>query len=916
MPGVAGAYGQVEGYAQFIAHDGKPIPSTIGTLGIGWDTNPQISSLHLIAGNPPTTSDDVVMDAATAKSYGFSVGQRVRILGGGLKSAQTFTITGIAQFGTADNLAGATLAAFTLPTAQRVVGETGLFDFIDVIAKPGADKAAVQRSIAQALPPDAEVVTGQTIINEEQTTVSQALSFFNTALLIFALISLFVGAFTIYNTFSIIVGQRTRELALLRVVGASRGQVLRSVLTEAAIVGFVSSAIGVGLGVAAAIGLEALLERVRHLAAHRAADVRAAHRDRRARRRHARDGRLGDRAGAERRADPAGGGAHRPRGRRRRGRPEPGGGSSPARRSPSSGVLLLGLGLSKPVVALVGVGAVCIFVGVAMLAPAIARPLSGLLGRPLAALLGTPGQLGRENSMRSPRRTAQTASALMVGLALVSAMAVFGASLSESATSSVDQAISADLLISVNGSGQLSDSVPAAVAAVPGVTATNTVYRDQFEFKSTLATLTGVTTQNLADTVIVRMTAGSTAALAQGELLIDSTTATKDHLSVGDTVPVRFAYTGPTTIRIGGIYQSNALIRSYLVSSTYFLAHFRQPHPGAVLVRTNGGPGVETAVTERAGAVRGRAGADPGAVRAGAGVERQPAPRPGLRAAGAGGADRAHRDREHAHAVGARADQGDRPAAGGRDAAAPGPVDDPVGVGHPRDVRRGDRDRHRDPDGAGARLLAAAAGHHRDLRSLGAARGVPRPRGASSGWWRRAGPPGARRGSTSSPPSQRSEPDRWNHGTVRTLAFRFLERSSVRGRRNRMSGDAPRQAGQRGGSISRWPCRTAGSPYVAARGARRQLFRVQRGARQATLLVDSSLCALTAAWMLGMYTLNRRGGGGPGTRRSSSPGCWCSPAVLTVRSGWFGFFIAVCFRLLPRAAALAVAAGRRRRRRA
>jgi putative ABC transport system permease protein len=164
--------------------------------------------------------------------------------------------------------------------------------------------------------------------------------------------------------------------------------------------------------------------------------------------------------------------------------------------------------------------------------------------------------------MRSPNRTAQTASALMVGLALVSAMAVFGASYSKSATSSVDQAISADLLISVNGSGQLSDSVPAVVAAVPGVTATNTVYRDQFEFKSTLTTLTGVTTRNLAGTVTVRMTSGSTTALARGELLVDSTTATKDHLAVGDTVPIRFAYTGPTTIRIGGIYQSNALIGS------------------------------------------------------------------------------------------------------------------------------------------------------------------------------------------------------------------------------------------------------------------------------------------------------------------------------------------------------------------
>lgn len=596
VPGVAAADGNVEGYAQFIAHDGKAISSTVGTIGIGWDPDPQLSSLHLIAGNPPAASDDVVMDAATARSYDFSVGQRVRILGAGLKSPQTFTITGIAQFGSADNLAGQTLAAFTLPTAQRVTGETGLFNFIDVIARPGADKAAVQRSIAQVLPSDAEVVTGQTIINEDQNTVTQALSFFNTALLIFALISLFVGAFTIYNTFSIIVGQRTRELALLRVVGASRRQVLRSVLTEATIVGFVSSAIGVGLGVAAAVGLEALLSGFgTSLPAGpltfepRTAIVGLA---------------VGTLVTVVSAIGPARNAVRIPPVAALTGRAADGAGASPARRRLVSataltvfGVLLLGIGLSRPVVALVGAGAVCVFIGVAMLAPAVVRPLAGLIGRPLARWLGTPGQLGRQNSMRSPRRTAQTASALMVGLALVSAMAVFGASLSESATSSVDQAISADLLISVNGSGQLSDSVPAAVAAVPGVTAANTVYRNQFEFRSTLATLTGVTTQNLADTVILRMTSGSAAALGQGGLLIDSTTATNDHLSVGDTVPVRFAYTGPATIRIGGIYQANSVIQSYLVSSAYFLAHFRAPHPGAVLVRTNGSPGVETAIS-------------------------------------------------------------------------------------------------------------------------------------------------------------------------------------------------------------------------------------------------------------------------------------------------------------------------------
>ena len=258
--------------------------------------------------------------------------------------------------------------------------------------------------------------------------MSQALSSLNTVLLIFALISLFVGAFTIFNTFSIIVSQRTRELALLRVVGASRGQVLRSVLGEAAIVGFVSSAIGVGLGVAAAIGLKALLGGFGASLPSgsltfepRTAIVGLA---------------VGTLVTVVSAIGPARNAVRIPPVAALADRATDGAGSSPTRRRLLSGmalailgVLLLGLGLSKPVVALVGVGAVCIFVGVAMLAPAIARPLSGLLGRPLAALLGTPGWLGRENSMRSPSRTAQTASALVVGLALVSAMAVFGASL-------------------------------------------------------------------------------------------------------------------------------------------------------------------------------------------------------------------------------------------------------------------------------------------------------------------------------------------------------------------------------------------------------------------------------------------------------------------------------------------------------
>jgi putative ABC transport system permease protein len=595
VSGVAAADGQVTGYAQFVARDGKAISTGGGapTLGVAFNPDQQISPLHLIAGGPPVTSDDVVMDAGTAQKYHFAVGQQVRILSAG--PTRTFTITGIVQFGTANNLAGATLAAFTLPTAQAIAQETGKLDDINVVAAPGASKSAVQQAIAKVLPPGVQVVTGQTVVNESTSSVDQALSFFSTALLVFAFISLFVGGFTIFNTFSIIVGQRTRELALLRIVGANRRQVFRSVLGEAAITGLVSSVIGLGLGVLAALGLQALLRGfgitlppgslvfaprtvVVGLLVGVGVTVVAA---------------LGPARGAVR-IPPVAALDDRRSGPTASLRRRFIGGTALA----LVGVIMLAIGLAKPAIALVGLGAVAIFLGTATLLPALARPLSSVIGRPLARVLGEPGKLGRENSMRSPRRTAQTASALMVGLALVAAMSVFGASVSRSATSSADQAISADLIVTPTGSGELSNSAASLASAVPGVTATSRVYQGQFEFGSALSQLTAVSTNNLADTVILRMTSGTSAALAHGDLLIDSTTAQNKHLAVGDIVAARFALTGPATLRIGGIYQANSLIGSYLVSSVFFMSHYTAQPPGALLLRTNGSGAVDNAITK------------------------------------------------------------------------------------------------------------------------------------------------------------------------------------------------------------------------------------------------------------------------------------------------------------------------------
>jgi putative ABC transport system permease protein len=254
------------------------------------------------------------------------------------------------------------------------------------------------------------------------------------------------------------------------------------------------------------------------------------------------------------------------------------------------GIVSLLIGLTAPAILLVGVGALAIFIGAGMLAPLVARPMASAIGRPLRAL-GMPGKLGRLNSMRSPRRTAQTAAALMVGLALVSTMAVFGASLSRSATASIDQAISADYIVSSTsgggGNGGFSASAAGAIRAVPGVTVVSSVLSGQFQFQKATSSLIAVSTDRLPETLILRMASGtSTPALAAGDILIDTTTANADHLSVGSAVPVKFALTGSGTMRVGGIFQPNALIGSFLVSDQFFLAHFSDVLPLAVLVRT------------------------------------------------------------------------------------------------------------------------------------------------------------------------------------------------------------------------------------------------------------------------------------------------------------------------------------------
>ncbi len=581
LPGVAYVHGSIEGYAQFLARNGNAIGSGgSSTLGFSFDPNRQLSPYRLVEGRVPSGPDDVVMDKATATKYDFAVGDRVLI---NLPDRpQLFTITGIVTFGSDNNLAGVTLAGFSLPTAEAVFNTRGYFDTISVLAKPGADTVALQRAIAAILPAGVQVISGQALINELSSAVDSELSFISTALLIFAGIALFVGAFTIFNTFSITVGQRTRELALLRIVGASRQQVFSSVVGEAALTGLAASLIGLGLGVVAALGLKALLKAFNIvlpssplvfeartpvvaiavgvgvtvvsaiLPARRAVRIPAVA------------------ALVEHNEED----------------------QSPRDRRLIVGVAVgvLGLvavlaGLLGPTLALVGAGTLGVVAAIVMLLPVVAEPLSGALGRPLAALLGMPGRLGRENSMRNPRRTAQTAAALMIGLTLVSTIAVLGDSLSSSAANSVDTAINADYIIS--GDGGFSKSVVPAVSHLPGVTTATTVYQGQFEFRGSLSTLTAVSTPQLSQTIDLHVLDGSGApALTAGELLVDSTMASADNLHVGSVASVRFAQTGEQMMRVGGIFKPNPLAGSFFVGDRFFLSHFENPLPIVVLIRT------------------------------------------------------------------------------------------------------------------------------------------------------------------------------------------------------------------------------------------------------------------------------------------------------------------------------------------
>ena len=483
LPDVEAAEGSVDGQSQLIGKNGKAIVYG-GAPNLGFSIASgasRFNPLTLVEGSWPQRGD-VVIDESTAKKEHFKIGQSVGVQAEG--PARRLRISGFVRFGSVSTIGGATLSGFDLPTAQELFDKPGRLDEIAVAAKPGVADEQLVSEVQGVLPPTAQVKTASQQAKDDASETNGFISFLRGFLLAFGGIALFVGSFVIANSLSITIAQRTREFATLRTVGASRRQILTSIMIEALVMGVLASLVGLAFGVALAKGLFALFDAVGFTLPNSGLILTGTGSDR-ARCGHPRHAR---------RQPPA----RRPRDPRATARRGPRGRDSskvPLRVPAPPGIDLLtvlgfaalswslfGPGLSTTsLLVWMGVGALMIFLGVALLAERLVRPLATFLGWPAAKLGGAAGVLARENTQRNPQRTASTASALMIGLALVTLVTLLAAGIIATFKSAVDDLWkNADYAVTAqNNFSPIPVSVAAEVAKAPGVDAVGSVRAGQ-----------------------------------------------------------------------------------------------------------------------------------------------------------------------------------------------------------------------------------------------------------------------------------------------------------------------------------------------------------------------------------------------------------------------------------------------------
>ncbi|GAA1621612.1 ABC transporter permease [Kribbella alba] len=597
--GVRTAEGAVSGYALLTDNGGKAVLTSGGapTMGYSLPADPALrGDVKLLSGSAPSGPRQVAIDATSAEEHHIALGSKIKVLFRG--PTQEFTVVGTVGFGGEKNLGGTTGAYFDSATAQQVLGAPGFFDAINASADAGVKPAELVQRINAVLPDGVEAVTGATVVKESADAVNEDLKFVTVLFMIFAGIALFVGSFIIWNTFTMTITQRSREIALLRAIGATRRQVNRSLIVEALLLGALASAVGIGLGLLVAKGLKVLMDLVGFslpstsmqveprtiwvsllvgtlvtvvaalVPAYRATKVLPVE--------------------ALREAVPGSG--------------------NPTKKRIIAGGIVTSLGLAGLFstlygdlsMKLFGPSLLAIIVGVLMLLPAAARPLASLIGVPLR-LRGMPGELARQNAMRNPRRTSSTAAALMVGLTLVVSMGVFASSLKASFGDVIADSVNAELFVtpsSTQGPG-FSPEVINVVKGVPGVGAVAASGWGEARFDGADSSYSAVDPATAAEGLNLRLSAGSVAALGTNGVVVAQSAATSHGWKVGTVIHSEFAETGKHDLRVVGIYNSKGWIGdNFIISIAAQTAASGQQLTASGLVKL--APGADRSTVQRA----------------------------------------------------------------------------------------------------------------------------------------------------------------------------------------------------------------------------------------------------------------------------------------------------------------------------
>jgi putative ABC transport system permease protein len=595
VDGVEKAAGGIFSVGRFVDKKGDPLGNSFAPQFISSVAPKPFETLTYTEGRPPRTADEASLDQSTADREDLKPGDTLRIAGdAGVKS---YRITGIQRLGDTAS-GGSGTAQLTLPEAQRLTDKEGEFDGISVKAASGVSPQRLRDRIDRVLPPRLTVETGTQAAERQSQDIKDQLSFFRIILLVFSGITLLVGSFLIFNIFSITVAQRIREFGLLRTLGASRGQILRGTILEATLLGLVGSLLGVPAGLGIAVGLNALFKSFGidlpntgtvvetrtiiialviglgvTLASALVPAVRAT--------------RVSPMAALQEAELPES---------RARGRVF----TAVAILMTVAGMALACLGIfgvvsdSNAAAGVVGLGAVLTLFGVAMFSPRLVRPLASLIGWPMERLRGLTGRLARENSVRKPGRTAVTAGALMIGLAVVVFVTVFAAGISASVGNAIDRNFQGDLVLqNSDGFSPISPGAGRVAQRVPDVQTVSSLSFAGGKYKGKTVNVSGVDPANVRDVLSLDWKQGSPQTLSSltgGQAVADDAWAKSQDLDVGDRISVRTPLERSANYTIEGTVKDNAdLLGNFVVPEQQLRTEFGAREPSLTFVRLTKG---------------------------------------------------------------------------------------------------------------------------------------------------------------------------------------------------------------------------------------------------------------------------------------------------------------------------------------